>query len=163
MTDPKYHRVDLTSNEIHHEKESQTKNLLGRVKGQGWRASVFYSAIGIAIVFLINLCVTIWALAAHDSDHGHALLYEGSCSTTKQLNTGIHFVINAFSSVMLAGTNYAMQCLSAPTRDEIDRAHAQNKWMDVGVPSVRNLRFIAKKRKWLWIILGLSSIPLHLL
>ena len=33
-----------------------------------------------------------------------------------------------------------MQCLAALTREDIDKAHGQNRWMDFGVSSVRNLR-----------------------
>ncbi|PUU77977.1 hypothetical protein B9Z19DRAFT_1143995 [Tuber borchii] len=35
--------------------------------------------------------------------------------------------------------------------------------MDIGVPSVRNLFRIKRERRWLWIAIGLTSIPLHLL
>lgn len=56
-----------------------------------------------------------------------------------------------------------MQVLAAPTRQEVDRAHARNRWLDIGVPSVRNLWHISPYRAVVWWILGLSSIPLHLL
>lgn len=54
-----------------------------------------------------------------------------------------------------------MQRLVAPTRQEIDDAHAKKKWLDIGMPSLRNLSAIHKGRMWLWIVLGLSSVPLH--
>ncbi|KAF2023656.1 hypothetical protein EK21DRAFT_118567 [Setomelanomma holmii] len=54
-----------------------------------------------------------------------------------------------------------MQRLIAPTRKEIDTAHARRIWLDIGVPGVRNLFFIAPTRALLWFILGLSSVPLH--
>lgn len=56
-----------------------------------------------------------------------------------------------------------MQCLSAPTRKEVDKAHAKGKWLDIGVPSVRNLTNIAKPRVGMWLGLGLTSLPLHLM
>ncbi|KAJ5154792.1 uncharacterized protein N7500_010231 [Penicillium coprophilum] len=34
---------------------------------------------------------------------------------------------------------FFQQCLAAPTRQAIDRAHRQGSWLDIGVPSVRNL------------------------
>ena len=55
-----------------------------------------------------------------------------------------------------------MQCLSAPTRKEVDEAHAKGKWLDIGVPSVRNLTNIAKPRVGMWLGLALTSLPLHL-
>jgi hypothetical protein len=54
-----------------------------------------------------------------------------------------------------------MQRLVAPTRKEIDDAHAKRKWLDIGIPSVRNLTLINKTRVFLWLLLGLSSVPLH--
>ena len=56
-----------------------------------------------------------------------------------------------------------MQCLSSPTRSEIDKAHSQGIWLDIGVPSVRNLRRLSTARIVLWWLLAFSSIPLHLL
>lgn len=56
-----------------------------------------------------------------------------------------------------------MQCLSSPTRSEIDKAHGQGIWLDIGVPSVRNLRRLSTSRIVLWWVLAISSVPLHLL
>lgn len=56
-----------------------------------------------------------------------------------------------------------MQCISSPTRHEGDKAHARGVWLDIGVPSVRNLERITSSRILLWWLLGLSSVPLHLL
>ncbi|KAL8848269.1 MAG: hypothetical protein Q9221_006707 [Calogaya cf. arnoldii] len=56
-----------------------------------------------------------------------------------------------------------MQCLGSPTREEIDRAHAKRRWLDVGVPSVRNLRNISPKRAVTWFLLAISSVPLALM
>jgi hypothetical protein len=56
-----------------------------------------------------------------------------------------------------------VQCVSAPTRVEIDRFHQKGKYLDIGVPSVRNLRAIPWSKVALWWTLGLSSIPLHLM
>jgi hypothetical protein len=56
-----------------------------------------------------------------------------------------------------------MQVPSAPSRAELDRAHAQRYWLHIGVPNLRNLGRIATKRGLTWVLLGLSSAPLHLL
>ncbi|KAF0316724.1 hypothetical protein GQ607_016066 [Colletotrichum asianum] len=79
------------------------------------------------------------------------------------LNTGIHVVINILSIILLAGSNYCMQCLIAPTRPEIDEAHSSQCWLDIGVPSIRNFWSIGRKRKAIWILLSASSLPLHLM
>lgn len=56
-----------------------------------------------------------------------------------------------------------MQRLSAPTRREVDDAHKKYQWLDIGVPSVRNLLFINRWRTLGWLVLAVSSLPLHLL
>ena len=56
-----------------------------------------------------------------------------------------------------------MQILSSPTRKEVDRAHSKKQWLDIGIPSTRNLRAISGKRILMWIALAFSSIPLHLM
>ena len=56
-----------------------------------------------------------------------------------------------------------MQVISSPTRKEVDIAHQKGRWLDVGIPSMRNLRGISWMRIVMWSILALSSIPLHLM
>lgn len=63
----------------------------------------------------------------------------------------------------LSAGNYCMQCFSSPTREEINRAHREGIWLDIGVPGIRNLNKISPARVLLWSLLGLSGIPLHLL
>ncbi|KAI1465716.1 uncharacterized protein F4812DRAFT_461410 [Daldinia caldariorum] len=55
-----------------------------------------------------------------------------------------------------------MQIVSSPSRDEIDKAHMFFYSVDVGIPSTRNFRFISLFKKSCWIILLLSSLPIHL-
>ena len=56
-----------------------------------------------------------------------------------------------------------MQRLSAPTRSEIDAVHKNHSWMQIGTPSLRNLYFINPWRTRGWLVLFLSSLPIHLL
>ncbi|KAK5070204.1 hypothetical protein LTR51_007901 [Lithohypha guttulata] len=74
-----------------------------------------------------------------------------------------HIGINAISTLLLSASNYAMQCFAAPTRADIDRAHQVGKWLDIGVPSLRNLRHIPRRKTLLWWMLALSSLPIYLL
>ncbi|KAI4197238.1 MAG: hypothetical protein LQ350_006069 [Teloschistes chrysophthalmus] len=74
----------------------------------------------------------------------------------------LHLAINILGTALLSASNYCMQCLSAPNRQEVDRAHQRQVALDIGVPSLRNLRHISRKRLLLWILLAISSIPLHL-
>ena len=96
-------------------------------------------------------------------DGGIGTIQLGSCQKTKNVSLWLHLLINILSTALLSASNYCMQCLSSPTREEVDKAHARHIWLDIGVPSVRNLRRISWKRIILWWLLAITSLPLHLL
>ena len=130
---------------------------------QGWRMGATLSAIGAATILLFNIILTIAASARSPGHGGLVNIQEGSCSESDRLDFWLHLLINALSTILLAASNYCMQCLSSPTRKDIDKAHAQHRWLDIGVQSFRNLGSISGYRLCLWWLLALSSIPLHLL
>ena len=105
----------------------------------------------------------IWASARYEVVERIGTILDGSCEKTKNLSLWLHLAINVLSTILLGASNYCMQCLSSPTRQEVDRAHSQGIWLDIGVPGIRNLRRISRRRLVLWMLLTLSSIPLHLL
>ena len=105
----------------------------------------------------------IWASARYKVVERIGTILDGSCEKTKNLSLWLHLAINALSTILLGASNYCMQCLSSPTRQEVDKAHNQGIWLDIGVPGIRNLRRISRRRLVLWMLLTLSSIPLHLL
>ena len=134
----------------------------------GWRFGAMVALMSTLVVLLINLSVTIWVgvqlRKSASTVHSIILtLLRGDCQDVERINTWVHLVINAVSAILLSASNYCMQCLSAPTRKETDKTHARGKWLDIGVPSVRNLKAIGKRKLFFWWCLGLSSIPLHLL
>jgi hypothetical protein len=131
----------------------------------GWRFGAMAAAASTSLVFLINLSVTIWVgvelSKVTSTVHSTILtLHRGDCQHVERINTWVHFAINAVSAVLLSASNYCMQYLSTPTRKE---THASSKWLNIGVPSIRNLKAIGKRKPFFWWCLGLSSIPLHLL
>lgn len=132
-----------------------------RRRFSGWRFAVIQFAAWASIVFFINLFATIWVSTTMKKTGGN--LSEGDCGRVKNLNRGFHVLINVLSTVLLSGSNYCMQCLSAPSRADIDTAHAARNWLEIGIPSIRNLSHIGQRRLYVWLLLGFSSIPLHLL
>ena len=87
----------------------------------------------------------------------------GSCETTKTATLWAGLAINILSTLLLSASNNCAQLLSAPTRRDVDRAHAKSSWMDVGVQSLRNLTKVPRWRVCIWLLLYISSVPLHLL
>ena len=129
----------------------------------GWRFGMISSACSVVAVLIANVSLAIWIRTRLDITDGQGVFREGTCSDVRSLSTCLHLAINVLSTILLGCSNYCMQCLSAPTRKDIDRAHARGKWLDIGIPSFRNLRSIGRMRASLWWCLGLTSLPLHLL
>lgn len=126
----------------------------------GWRATVISCSIT-STVLIINLILTIYGVSSFSHHGGRSTLYTGSYKQARKISTGIHVMINLLSTILLSASNYTMQCLHSPTRAEVDQAHAQKTWVDIGIPSWRNRRFVSTRNRILWWCLGLSSLPLH--
>ncbi|CAG7945628.1 unnamed protein product [Penicillium nalgiovense] len=128
-----------------------------------WRVTIASGALAALVILLINI-ITIAVICAKYPMSGNGVaFYTGSCETTKVVTTVAHLIINILSTILLAYSNFAMQCLNSPTRAEVDAAHAKQHWLNIGTPSIRNLFFISRSKLCLWLVLGLSSLPLHML
>ena len=136
--------------------------------GHEWKGGVVF-CFGLAtFVLVLNVVLTIYAATKsstsfHDVQTISGTVYQGQCSTARQWNTGIHFMINALSTLLLGASNYCMQSLGSPSREDIDRAHSRKVWLDIGIPSIRNLRTLGRRQVILWSLLALTSLPIHLL
>jgi hypothetical protein len=118
----------------------------------------------VAIIVLVTNCTGAIAIAnAYGFTNGIGTAFEGDCQSVNRLSIGLHLLINALGALLLSASNYTMQVLNAPTRRECDQAHARGDWLDVGITSLRNITRISWRRRVLWVLLGVSSIPIHLL
>jgi hypothetical protein len=132
-------------------------------KLQGWRFGLAVSTSIATLVLFTNAGLLMWAALGHTIKDGIGTLHVGDCGDVHKWNLALHVFINALSSLLLGASNYAMQCLTSPTRRECDKAHARREWLDIGVAGIRNLTKISHRRRVLWILLAVSSIPIHLL
>ncbi|MCJ1283445.1 hypothetical protein MMC26_002774 [Xylographa opegraphella] len=128
----------------------------------GWRFGVLNCVMSVTLVLLVNIIITLVVGAHYGYTDGLGVLFDGSCDAVRRYNVVGHLVINILSTILLSGSNYCMQCLSAPTRQEVDKAHSKGVTLDIGIPSMRNLGYISRKRLTPWIMLACSSLPLHL-
>ncbi len=129
----------------------------------GWRGGVFTSCCLSAIVLLCNIGLIIKGAKNGYDKYGIADVIEGDETTVAQWNIALHVLINVLGTILLSGSNYTLQVLSSPTRDELDKFHKRGEWLDIGVLSLRNIRALPRWRASLCVLLSLSSIPLHLL
>lgn len=147
-----------------------TKKILPWRRPTGWRLGATAAAFMTFTVLIINIIllglarsITPTANDGYDEPSQNIRsAKQGECSQIKGLGIGLHLLINIISTLLLGASNYCMQTISAPTREDIDEAHAKGLFMDIGIPSMRNLGRIKTRRFFVWLCLGLSSIPLHL-
>jgi len=122
-------------------------------------------ALGIStFVLLSNMIILLVASINYGGFRdGMAVLQRGSAPKISHLTTVYHIIINTLSTGLLTSSSYCMQLLCSPTRADIDRAHSKRQWLDIGILSWRNLKSISSRKATLWIILAISSLPLHLM
>lgn len=136
--------------------------------GEEWIKGTVLCAWGSVAILLLNVVLAViavgvgYAKSSGDKRFSYAELYRGDCSVTDNWTIGMHLVINVLSTALLAASNYVMQCLSAPSRTDVDRSHSRHTWLDIGTFSARNFFAMGAKRKVLWVSLLVSSLPIHL-
>lgn len=109
------------------------------------------------IVLVANLVFTLVLWLKFEGSN----IYHGNCTTAGRIDTGLHLLINGLSTLLLGASSMCMQFLASPTRTVIDIAHSQRQWVDTGIPSFHNLRFVPKRCVVLWFMLAWTSAPLH--
>lgn len=134
---------------------------------RGWRVSVAGGALLSLIVLLLNCALLAWApnQPYYDAlgERGTATVFRGDCGRASEIFKWSHLAINAMSTLLLSTSTVGIQCVSAPTRPEVDRAHAAGEWLHIGVVGYRNWKWISGWRRVVWVVLMASSLPLHLM
>lgn len=128
-----------------------------------YKSNARIAATATGTIAIVNLAFTIWGLSVHGGSNPYLMLYQGDCRTTIRLDMVLHLIINALSTTMLCASSYCMQCLCAPTRGEVDKAHESRRFLTIGIPSAQNFKHISRVKLALWIVLALTSTPIHLL
>jgi hypothetical protein len=124
------------------------------------RALLLQASI-VGTILVINFALTVFTATHFGVSRGVGSIYQGDCVTVQRLDTCAHLLINLLGTGMLMASNYCMQLQAAPTRENVDQAHKSGYWLDIGVPSVRNLRWVSKSRQLCWLLLAVSSVPIH--
>lgn len=146
----------------------------------GWKRTAIYLTL-LAAFFTISLTVVLLvslfyldrepesAFDDGDTDRrqvdslGQSRLFRGRCDTASKANLWIHLAINIIGTCILGSSHFFMQSLMAPTREEVDKAHTAGQWVEIGVQSPQNCRFVSWRKTIFWLLFGLSSIPFHLI
>ena len=137
-------------------------------------------AIGFAfqvayVLVLFSLITTVAAFVVffksrHDSPGNSMLsvqsvtLFTGTCdSNLHTYNLVAHFLINLFATIILASSNYLQQICSNPSITEISNRLEKYKDFRFGSNSPGNIFQQKTSLKIVWLLLVLTSLPLHLL
>lgn len=144
--------------------EDDTRSITFRTKRKR-RKVVLWTCFTLAVtVFTTNVVLTILAWTRlGTTTSGVATIVHADCTLVARYDTALHVLINVLSTLLLGASNLSLQLAVAPTREEVDTAHAKGIWLDIGVPSFRNLRHISRKNLFVWFCLVLSSVPIHFL
>ncbi|KAL4747479.1 hypothetical protein BDW72DRAFT_206435 [Aspergillus terricola var. indicus] len=121
-------------------------------RGEKWLKGIVLCTWGTGLILVINIILTVIGVGLAFSKPNSrniemAVTYEGRCSLVNGWKTGLHLVINILSTGLLAASNYVMQCLCAPSRAAVDRAHSKNRWLDIGTLSLRNFTEMTRRQK----------------
>jgi hypothetical protein len=110
------------------------------------------------------LIVGIWAAVTYDTEDGMTItLYQGRCNVASRANFWVHLLINILASSLFTSSSYVMQRLASPTREDLDRAHANHRALKIGTLEITNFALMSKKRFTIFILLWTSSLPIHLM
>ncbi|RDW78687.1 uncharacterized protein DSM5745_05539 [Aspergillus mulundensis] len=140
-----------------------------------WIQGVYLCAYISSAVLLVNLIFLAVAekLAADIRDQGSSdkilsswafqVIHDGSCALSERWSLALHLMINVLGTAVLAASNYTMQTLVAPCREEVDAHHKKGKWLDIGTSSIKNLLVVGRYRAVIWAVLLVTATPFHLL
>ena len=126
--------------------ESEANLLPPPVKQSVWNGWRFPLLLGLSAAVLALVCNIVLAAVGyrnHDSE-----LFRGDCNIAGSIDTWSHLIINVLAALSLNASNTAMQCISAPSREDIDHFHARkNRAADIGITSLRNWTIMSKEEK----------------
>ncbi|KAI1390078.1 uncharacterized protein F4822DRAFT_223520 [Hypoxylon trugodes] len=132
----------------------------------GWRQAAKVNCTILVCMSITLIGCLISAATRGDGLYSAYFFYEGQCDgggSVPNINLILHLVINIVSTLVVTSSNFFMQVLNSPSREEVNTAHFKGSWMGIGIPSVRNAFMVSRFKTWSWACLLISSIPLHLI
>lgn len=129
-----------------------------------WATGIRLAAKTNAVILLVIVALTIaGACYGHQYNQGLFAMYEGDCKHTKAVSTGLHVLINILSITLVATSSYCCQLLMAPTRENVDHAHARRIWIPIGTFDLKQLSLLPWRSKAVCYLLFATSIAIQLM
>ena len=135
-----------------------------RYPSGGWRIAATLSCVTVALVLVLNIIFTTYVVKNYPPNEDSIGQFDSTdCEQVHSNNGVLHVALNIVATVLVGASNYNMQCLTAPIREEVDGQHKKDSSLDIGIQSVRKLRYLPRWKVALWTSLLVSTLPLHLL
>ncbi|OAL36318.1 hypothetical protein AYO20_04476 [Fonsecaea nubica] len=99
----------------------------------GWRFGALLGFVLCAVILVCNLVLLAVGWSRASRTRGMGIVSSGSATKVAWLGTFSHILINVFSTALLSASNYCMQVITAPTREQADAAHHDGGFVDIGV------------------------------
>lgn len=124
---------------------SQRSGPLGKLM-IGWRGGVSLNIL-LAIFILIANIVCLALAAANDQLKAQdTIISSGDCRRISAIDQAVQAICNVVGIFFIVGASYVTQVLVSPTREEVTKAHGKSRWLDIGIPSLRNMSAISVDR-----------------
>ncbi|KAI0843705.1 hypothetical protein F5Y06DRAFT_255622 [Hypoxylon sp. FL0890] len=131
----------------------------------GWKKAAKVNCVVLVLVSATLMGCLIAAASQVGGIEKAWFFYAGDCDNgnVSRVNISLHLLINVVSTLVLASSNFFMQVLNSPSREEVNVAHFKGSWVGIGIPSARNVFHVSKLKTLCWAVMLASSIPIHLL
>ncbi|KAF5008481.1 hypothetical protein FDECE_5240 [Fusarium decemcellulare] len=149
---------DLSSPQQPQEEALQYRKTLGMLAVILLLTGICSLTLGIVLLFATRRSFSRDPTASKDS----IPLYMGQCesSNVKTYNLIAHLVINIIGTVILASSAFAQKICLTPTEDDVLSQIQAGRDVKIGASFPRGVR---KATSWLWLLMLISSLPVHLL
>jgi hypothetical protein len=131
----------------------------------GWRRAAQVNIAVLVVITVTMFCFLMASISREKTFERAYMFFAGTCDggSATQINVGLHLMLNVVSTAIFASSHFFMQVLNSPSRREVDAAHAAKSRMSIGVPSIRNIFRVSRFETCCWVVISVSSIPIHLL
>ncbi|EAT81363.1 hypothetical protein SNOG_10864 [Parastagonospora nodorum SN15] len=97
-----------------------------RSRFYGWRMGLSFGGSMYLFVLCCNIiAIAVASFAGSKRENNIWDIVSESVTTTYRWCTAFHLIINVFSTILLAASNYTMQVFCFTTRSDVDAAHAK--------------------------------------
>lgn len=126
-----------------------------------WHKSAFkFQALSGGIFLAMIACFTV--SSTRGGAIGSTEVFSGKCSHAININRFLQAVLALLAIGISVSFDFFMRLASSPTVEDLREAHSQGRSFDIGVHSLRNVRYIPHWRTAGWIMLILLAFPVQL-